>query len=902
MLDHTRSGHNSGEVKATLHSGPNEVAEVEPDVLLEDLLQSALDTTKQDPEAAAAGNFGRGSGKGVKDDEDGLDLPEVFQFPGEKARTLPERWRFPSGDDTLRSDKRTDEEEEGAATVSPVEVFLEVPKDFRPILQAIDTDNKDKVKLAKAGGGQKAAKLEGHKAIATVIKHKDRKGQGVAQTVLIPNSPEAHKAFGIKNVPRQFFDQMEKLIESGARPLFAKPKIEKTQELGDEEEVVVTTQLPNSDEDGEDLTGKATASVVTPPIQTIIVKTTPADLVRLGVTTARGLPRELLPHLVEQSRGAKASDLSLAAVANSFPDDNNEDAVSSSAHVGNDIVSEVYDSVTTSTLAADVNSGSRVFFMPEAVAGSKSARLLVGGPTVSNPNYAGGQGGSSVIQFRGENNIAPPLGLAQYNGQQQQEELQQSAGQPLEDLGAAAPVIDFYTASNLESYQAGSGLQALSPLKNQPASSDFSASSPQGGDLSRGLTATFPQAQDGPITTTITSQITGFNTGFSLGQNSAGTGQISIGNTGIQSSYISGQNSFGSDQTLSDQTSISPGTATGIVNTYSSSQDTGIQNSYSSNQDTGIQNSFSSNQDTMVQNSYSSSQDTGVQNSYSSNQDTGIQNSYSSSQDTGIQSSFSSGQNNGVLNSYNSGQNTGILNSFNSQESFSSSGSSSLSSAGDVTYNPNLPASTAGEAAPSPKSRPAPALWQQTTTVIRKPEAIKAQEFARPDNPLPQQLSSSSSAAEAIYKGLSTFQRQQSTSSSGTDNSHLFTNPPMTFQTASGRFLPPSTLLFGFKPMTPTPASSLADARRPAGDTDGSFSPPPKLNYGFKPAGVASAAVYNQVSDEATRKGKSSAATTKAASAVSRPKSSANNYSIIDQISDFLEPFTKPWASLFQST
>ena len=124
----------------------------------------------------------------------------------------------------------------------------------------------------------------------------------------------------------------------------------------------------------------------------------------------------------------------------------------------------------------------------------------------------------------------------------------------------------------------------------------------------------------------------------------------------------------------------------------------------------------------------------------------------------------------------------------------------------------------------------------------------------------------------------------------------------MTFQTASGRFLPPSTLLFGFKPMTPTPASSLADARRPAGDTDGSFSPPPKLNYGFKPAGIASAAVYNQVLDEATRKGKSSAATTKAASAVSRPKSSANNYSIIDQISDFLEPFTKPWASLFQST
>jgi hypothetical protein len=35
---------------------------------------------------------------------------------------------------------------------------------------------------------------------------------------------------------------------------------------------------------------------------------------------------------------------------------------------------------------------------------------------------------------------------------------------------------------------------------------------------------------------------------------------------------------------------------------------------------------------------------------------------------------------------------------------------------------------------------------------------------------------------------------------------------------------------------------------------------------------------------------------------VSRAKSSSSSHSIIDQISDFLEPFTKPWASLFTST
>jgi hypothetical protein len=182
--------------------------------------------------------------------------------------------------------------------------------------------------------------------------------------------------------------------------------------------------------------------------------------------------------------------------------------------------------------------------------------------------------------------------------------------------------------------------------------------------------------------------------------------------------------------------------------------------------------------------------------------------------------------------------------------------------------------------------------------VLRNPEVIKAQEFARPDNPVTQ---STVSAAEAIYRGLSTFQRPSSSSSSGSpDNSHLFTNPPMTFQTASGRFVPPSTLIFGFKPMTPTPASSLSSSyRRPqaeATNQEENFSPPSKLNYGFKP--TTSSVSANSYAAEAASSGKS---VTKAVSTVSRPKSSAP-YSIIDQISDFLEPFTKPWANLFAST
>ena len=51
------------------------------------------------------------------------------------------------------------------------------------------------------------------------------------------------------------------------------------------------------------------------------------------------------------------------------------------------------------------------------------------------------------------------------------------------------------------------------------------------------------------------------------------------------------------------------------------------------------------------------------------------------------------------------------------------------------------------------------------------------------------------------------------------DNQHILTNRPMTFQTASGEFKPPSTLLYGFKPMTtplPPPSNHPASHSSPS--------------------------------------------------------------------------------------
>jgi hypothetical protein len=867
--------------------------EEEPDVLLEDLLQSALDTTKQDPEAAA-GKFGRG-GQELTGDDDTSDLPDVFQFPGEKARTPPERWRFPSTDETLHSDKRISDEEQ---TIPPANVFshLDVPKDFQPILEAIETDSKSKVKLAKAAGGKSAGKLEGHKAIATVIKHKDRNGQGVAQTVLIPNNPEAHKAFGIKNVPRQFFDQMEKLIESGARPLSAKPKIERTHSL-DDSEPFITTLLPHSDTDDEN---EGETAVVTPPVRPKQVKNNAADqFTSSGEATT--LPGELLAHLVEQPRGAKA-----AAILTNSPEQEEEFGVSSaSLVVGNDIVSEIYNQATSLPVTT---SGSRVFFNPQVV--DTSSQLASTGPkeTSSQHNGVAGLGVKGAgIQFRGDNNIAPPPSLTQYNNNNQQQQQDVQLARQLQDVGVEISNIqDFARVEDLVGSTESTGEQ-LQQTETVSQSAGLSATFPQtqGESLDQSYDNLQTFSQDQSALTDQSGQST-----YTTDQNSNGISANSFSTTG-QNVYSSGQsgftaglnsNSFGQNGATRDQHSFGAD--------FSDTQNSfpADQNSYNSGQ-----SSFSNDQNSFGQSTLSTGQNSYNLGQSAQYQTTGIS-TYFTSQNNAVQSNhFSSDQNTGshssVLNtSPNFGENSGqdhVTNNQNDVYNVAQDAYSSSSSSG--SENPSLTVAASSSASPAAKGRPA-SLWQQSA-VVRKPEAVRAQEFARPDNPAP--LQAQANAVEAIYKGLSTFQRQQpysggSSSGGGVDNSYLFTNPPMTFQTASGRFVPPSTLVFGFKPMTPTPATSLpsAEVRRPLANEHNNkeqgFNPPPKVNYGlFKPSS-SSAAVYNQVSDDGN--GKSSATAVKTSTAaLSRPKASSS-YSIIDQISDFLEPFTKPWTTLFASS
>ena len=78
------------------------------------------------------------------------------------------------------------------------QLLKNIPPDFQPILSKIIAQ-REKVKIAKATD---SLQVEGHKAIARVIKHTDTDSP-VARTVIKQNSPEAHKALVSETLQRK---------------------------------------------------------------------------------------------------------------------------------------------------------------------------------------------------------------------------------------------------------------------------------------------------------------------------------------------------------------------------------------------------------------------------------------------------------------------------------------------------------------------------------------------------------------------------------------------------------------------------------------------------------------------------------------------------------------------------
>ena len=121
----------------------------------------------------------------------------------------------------------------------------DVNKQFKAILSQLNSDFRSKIKIEKADidNDQKNAV-----ALAKIIKHKN---SSVSHTILIKNTPEAHKIFGIKNAPAFKEEELQTTEEENHEPntneiLDFEPIEENTPDLAfsDETEVELVKSQP----------------------------------------------------------------------------------------------------------------------------------------------------------------------------------------------------------------------------------------------------------------------------------------------------------------------------------------------------------------------------------------------------------------------------------------------------------------------------------------------------------------------------------------------------------------------------------------------------------------------------------------------------------------------------------
>merc|ERR1712203_928046 len=81
-----------------------------------------------------------------------------------------------------------------------------IRKNFRPIISQLSPDAQDKVLIARADS---EPGVEPRQTLAKVIQHNNRDSP-YARTVVIQNTPQAFRAFGVKSIPQH-------IIQSWAR-------------------------------------------------------------------------------------------------------------------------------------------------------------------------------------------------------------------------------------------------------------------------------------------------------------------------------------------------------------------------------------------------------------------------------------------------------------------------------------------------------------------------------------------------------------------------------------------------------------------------------------------------------------------------------------------------------------
>ena len=236
------------------------------------------------------------------------------------------------------------------------------------------------------------------------------------------------------------------------------------------------------------------------------------------------------------------------------------------------------------------------------------------------------------------------------------------------------------------------------------------------------------------------------------------------------------------------------------------------------------------------------------------------------------------------------------------------------------TLNPSIPSSyTSSNSRPGQSDvytnnsppvtlKPVPEIVKPTIRTTKKlnnyvgnAQVSKVKAFASPNRP-PSSWKQAVNSQQTIYTSQGAGQTNSQPSNIGDilqsenrDNKYIYTNRPMTYQTASGNFVPPSTLLFGFKPMTePTNVAETSYKGSQRNNIQESSS---QYKGKGKSRGNKIKSYRSNPRKVQYKKSSSKSGGSKKSSGDLSPSGS----SMIDQISQFLEPFTKPFTKLFSN-
>lgn len=219
--------------------------------------------------------------------------------------------------------------------------------------------------------------------------------------------------------------------------------------------------------------------------------------------------------------------------------------------------------------------------------------------------------------------------------------------------------------------------------------------------------------------------------------------------------------------------------------------------------------------------------------------------------------------------------------------------------------------STSNKSKPSINLRPVPEIvkpkagtTKRPLTAVRNPVVTRLQEFARPSNYIAAGTSGDSgpqkqpqagyNSAYKLPKNIGGILLKAMRDNKNSNNAASINTPrPQLYQTEGGEFMPPATFMYGFKPITNQPQQvQYSTAQPPRAVAAQPQYQQQQQNVGYNNNNN----IQNNVPQKSTTKYKSY----RGGNNNTRPKRNKKAPpSVIDKISNFLEPFTLPFKSLF---